>query len=67
MKYNSQAYFYYKYSLYSLYDYVLIDRELIHHSLGEIPHTIEVFDDRIVILANSHKRYVEFKPTNDET
>mgnify|MGYP003644105814 CR=1 FL=1 len=67
MRYNPQAYFYYKDKLYSLYSYIQIEGKLIQHSLGEIPHTVEVLNDRISVLANSDKMYVEFKPTNDES
>lgn len=57
IKFNSERYFYHKGEIYSFYSHCLVDGKLIYHSLGQIPHTIEIKDGWIIITANADKTY----------
>jgi len=57
MKYNPQIEFEHNGQMYSLYNYIIHNRLLIQHNLGEIPHTVEQCGGMIIIKANADKIY----------
>ena len=57
MKYNAQIEFEHNGQIYSRYKYIIHNRLLIQHNLGEIPHTVEQCGEIITIKANADKTY----------